>query len=305
VLTTRADQPASPFTGLWQGWGRANDGETTLLGRLLTLLDPADAGPEPIIDHGNSQDLFAEISQTCIVLDWDDTLFPTTYVQDVLGLAIRTPLNEQRIEPDALQEAARNLSLCGARAEELLRGASRLGKVVIVTLSRYPWVSEACANFFPEVGPLIQELGVPVIYAQDDFFAQVSPLANPSPCQNWSEIKGKAIENQLQVFYSQYEGQSWKNVISIGDSNHERFGTHYAMNEYIKRTGRKGTVRTKTVKLASRPTCEKLVQQLQMLRDCLSLAVRLDGGFDIDLSDVRDARSMRTCLRSLVTSQRT
>jgi hypothetical protein len=300
-----ADKNASAFAGLWQGWRRSND-EATILGRFLTLLDPAAAADmepeEPIVDHGNSQDLFADISQTCIVFDWDDTLFPTTYVQDVLGLAIKVPLQEQRVEPGVLQEAARNLSLCAARTEELLRSASRLGKVVIVTLSRCPWVSEACANFLPEIGPLIEELGVPVVYAQEGLFAQDSLAPTPGLCQNWSEIKGKAIESQLKVFYSQYEGQSWKNVISIGDSNHERIGTHYAMNAYLERTGRKGAVRTKTVKLASRPTFTKLAEQLQMMRDCLPLVVRLDSGFDVDLSDVRDARTLRACLRSLASS---
>ena len=32
----------------------------------------------------------------------------------------------------------------------------------------------------------------------------------------WSTVKGRAIARECSKFYSQYEGQSWKNVISIG-----------------------------------------------------------------------------------------
>merc|ERR1712185_668085 len=53
----------------------------------------------------------------------------------------------------------------------------------------------------------------------------------------WSDIKGKAIAKEVKQFYSQYEGQSWKNIISIGDSDFERLGTQAATAEYMKRTG--------------------------------------------------------------------
>merc|ERR1712217_440593 len=48
---------------------------------------------------------------------------------------------------------------------------------------------------------------------------------------------GRAIAKQVKDFYSQYEGQSWKNVISIGDSSFERLGTLQATKEYLKNEG--------------------------------------------------------------------
>merc|ERR1712054_118306 len=105
----------------------------------------------------------------------------------------------------------------------------------------------------------------------------------------WSGIKGKAIANEVKQFYSQYEGQSWKNIISIGDSDFERLGTMAATAEYMKRTGIvSGTtdeleinghvfkVRTKTFKLVDQPTIEELTTEVAMLQKWLPLMVNLD-----------------------------
>eukprot|EP00438_Fugacium_kawagutii_P021264 Skav220185 [mRNA] locus=scaffold1074:48236:61157:- [translate_table: standard] len=50
-------------------------------------------------------------------------------------------------------------------------------------------------------------------------------------------MKAKAITRECYNFYSQYEGQSWKNVISIGDSDFERIGTMSATKDYMAQTG--------------------------------------------------------------------
>ncbi len=83
----------------------------------------------------------------------------------------------------------------------------------------------------------------------------------------WSSVKGKAIARECNKFYSQYEGQSWKNVISIGDSDFERLGTQNAMENYMRETGIDSDglvdvnghmykVRTKTFKMLDEPTVE-------------------------------------------------
>ena len=50
------------------------------------------------------------------------------------------------------------------------RGPRRLhdrGKVILLTLARAPWVTEACKNFYGSVGSIINQLHVPIIYAQE------------------------------------------------------------------------------------------------------------------------------------------
>merc|ERR1712107_838493 len=90
----------------------------------------------------------------------------------------------------------------------------------------------------------------------------------------WSRIKGRAIAAALSDFYSQYEGQSWKNVISIGDPDFERLGTRSATKNYMVQHGinfeSSGScdtievsdhvykVRTKTVKMIDQPSSQEL-----------------------------------------------
>merc|ERR1712151_694912 len=113
----------------------------------------------------------------------------------------------------------------------------------------------------------------------------------------------------------QYEGQSWKNVISIGDSDFERIGTIRATTEYLKQQGivsqdepalpaspsrnRSPTrqaeirghlyrVRTKTFKIVDQPTVDELIVQLEMLPKWLPLMVTLDNGFDVEFNALDD-----------------
>merc|ERR1719313_3339652 len=124
----------------------------------------------------------------------------------------------------------------------------------------------------------------------------------------WAAMKGRAIGKALDSFYSQYDGQSWKNIISIGDSDFERLGTQAATEDYIKSNGlldpaagggsKDGAtvegevgghvfkVRTKTFKMLDQPTIEEMTIECEMLQKWLPLMVNLDDGFDVNLNNV-------------------
>jgi len=280
---------------------------------LRLALAPA-GGPGPAsLKRVLTKDLFAHPSQTFIVLDWDDTLFPTTYVRDDLGLCWQTPMRSQRLESREKAEITRNLQKCADSCCALLRAASRCGKVVLVTLAKNPWVKVSCENFFQSVGALIQELDVPIIYAQEGQQVDYdkSEMSTSEDIERfWSGVKGKAIAKELGEFYSQYDGQSWKNVISIGDSDFERLGTQQATRGYMKQTGisRSKTievsghvykVRTKTFKMLDQPTVEELTVELAMLQKWLPLMVGLDNSFDVNLNDLEDPVTLRRIERTL------
>jgi hypothetical protein len=53
------------------------------------------------------------------------------------------------------------------------------------------------------------------------------------------------ISKEINRFYSRYNGQTWKNVITIGDSNFERYGTVGAAGAYVqKRFGESSTTKS-------------------------------------------------------------
>lgn len=257
----------------------------------------------------NSQATFSSASQTVIIFDWDDTLFPTTHIRDDLELRWQKPLDQQSL-PAAQKAAIRdNLDKCAKEVTELLQLASGCGKVILVTLAKSPWVEESCKNFFPTIGGLIKELQVPVVYAQEGMtqvdYNKAAMKTNEDIEKYWSNIKGQAIAHEVKQFYTQYQGQSWKNIISIGDSDFERLGTQAATKDYMKKNGLSEAqedvevdghvfkVRTKTFKLVDQPTIEELTVEVGMLVKWLPLMVRLDRGFDVNLNEVDNTETLK------------
>lgn len=236
------------------------DGELALYEQGSVFSIPSLASSQGAVNGAcrNSQAFFADSLQTIIIYDWDDTLFPTTYVRDDMDFHWRTPLMEQRGLPRSELLAARaKLAACQRNVLTLLRDSLQLGKVVILTLARDPWVVESCKNFFPEVGELIESAKIPVVYAQNGVQVDYNKLAmstDEAVERHWAGVKGRAIAKTVSGFYSQYPGQSWKNVISIGDSDFERLGTMQATQEYLSKLSASAVGRSdsKTPRLGSK-----------------------------------------------------
>eukprot|EP00928_Gymnodinium_smaydae_P028511 TRINITY_DN21727_c0_g1_i1.p1 TRINITY_DN21727_c0_g1~~TRINITY_DN21727_c0_g1_i1.p1 ORF type:complete len:550 (-),score=112.54 TRINITY_DN21727_c0_g1_i1:99-1748(-) len=270
----------------------------------------------------NSQATYAEESQTIIVLDWDDTLFPTSYLLDELRLSTSTPLKDQNIPGDMKKRVVETLKVLMGAVDELLRLAHSRGRVVLVTLARAPWVTLSCDLYYPEIGQLLKELDLKIVYAQEGVQVDYDKkkMSDDQVQDYYTSMKANAIYREVEAFYSQYEGQSWKNIISIGDGEFERLGTHKISMEYMvkqgiiskdaaaKRVEGEGAVecvsanvdghllrlRTKTFKMLDGPTIDELTAQLRLHVKWLPYLIALDGAFDVDLNTLDDAEVMAT-----------
>merc|ERR1719230_1137715 len=83
----------------------------------------------------NSQADFALRDQTIIILDWDDTLCPSTAMKRLARFDSRGKL-AVKVNPETRHE----LNMLEQQASQLLRNATSLGKVVLVTNAKRPWV---------------------------------------------------------------------------------------------------------------------------------------------------------------------
>mmetsp|Transcript_53109 Transcript_53109/g.137174 ORF Transcript_53109/g.137174 Transcript_53109/m.137174 type:complete len:542 (-) Transcript_53109:135-1760(-) len=237
--------------------------------------DDIDVGGANMGTYGrrNSQAEFAEKRQTCIILDWDDTLFPSTYVRDDLRLSLKCSLAQQKVPDSIKQEAQRNLYGVAVEVEQLLRRANSHGQVILVTLAREPWVTDSCRYFFPGIEEVLQELNIKTVYAQQGRNVEYNKMQMMSAADTelyWSRMKGEAIRAHVEDFYSQYRGQTWKNVISIGDSDFERLGTMNAVAEYMVEHGVLGGE-------ASEPAASYLQPKAKSYRDVGSPKIRCDN----------------------------
>lgn len=200
---------------------------------------------------------------TLIVLDWDDTLLPSTWLQQQ-GLQITAgsalPSEEQKAE----------LSRVARCVIKTLRRAKRLGHVIVVTNAEKGWVELSCRKFLPEVAPLLE--GVKVLSAR----ALFEPAWPQSPIQ-WKRL---AFHREVSTFF---QGPSKtaaadirKNVVSVGDSLQERTALLEATD------GRHCWA--KSLKLLERPSVEQLVKQHDLFSACVRAFTDYEGSLDLCLS---------------------
>jgi len=270
-------------------------------------------GPRP----RNSQFCFDAQDQTAVIFDWDDTLFPTTYAfesDDGPKLRIGPMAKQDHLSAGEKACSGRALMKCAMRVERLLRLAASLGAVSIVTLAAKNWVEKVCRFFFPGIHLLLKELDVHIVYARDfvpeeDTYQKFRSEADSNVF--WSKVKGNAVRKELSRIYSNYEGQTWKNVVSIGDADFERLGTRMVMAEYAwEKAGDSGGtgcgstgVRTKTLKMVGNPLIGDLEAQHQLLLEWLPLLVKVDGDFDASLDDLDDVGTISSIAEDLRSRQ--
>ncbi|CAE7210085.1 EMB2076 [Symbiodinium sp. CCMP2592] len=196
-------------------------------------------------------------SETAIIFDWDDTLFPTWHALEV---------KEHRLPGDkAFRDSLDQLT---NTVRDLLTQARACGRVAIVTLSRRPWVAESAAEFMPslKIEALLDELQIPLIYSREcvkkhhmrspdgEFEEGVCPL---------TMAKEQAMKKVLKRLYGK---NPWKNVLSIGDSVTEKDAItelHWAI------MGEDSKSCCKTLKMLHNPTLAQLQMELTVIKDAL------------------------------------
>mmetsp|Transcript_14360 Transcript_14360/g.41266 ORF Transcript_14360/g.41266 Transcript_14360/m.41266 type:complete len:348 (+) Transcript_14360:166-1209(+) len=225
----------------------------------------------------DSQMEFADASQTIIIFDWDDTLCPSTCMKpqarfDKFG----------RLKYRLGHEARKELRMLSNIVVPLLRKAMTMGKVILVTNAKAPWVDISCRSFLPQLEAILKE--IPTIYALELVKAKGLDDFDPESGCLLTETKARAMKEAVSQFYSRYPGQSWKNIVSIGDAYFE----HDAIRQVVASNLQEKRCRTKTIKLLEGPTVAGMVVQLSIINSWLPKIVTADSDIDIDMSAEED-----------------
>lgn len=205
-------------------------------------------------------------NQTIIILDWDDTMCPSTACMRHHGLSVLGDPPEGQVSR-ALQDLA-------VEAQALLEQAADLAeKVIIVTNAEEGWVDLSCKAWLPELQGSLER--AECVSARSMW----EPRGIASPA-GW---KARAFEDAIDRFYSRYQNQSWKNIISIGDAPHEREALSRVVR-WAPGAGQGKRCRSKSVKFVLRPSIEQLTREIQMLRESLKEIVSHDDDLDLHFS---------------------
>jgi len=205
--------------------------------------------------------------ETIMIFDWDDTLLPSTWLTE------RGLIRDEDPAPTATQRAM--LGRLAGQVSRTLAVAKRHGKVVIVTNAEEGWIEASCRKFMPSLCQALE--GVSTISARSSYEQQ--GVASPF------EWKYLAFEHEIGKFCETLVADGRRNVISLGDSAHER-------DALIRVTERIWNCCTKSVKLVERPAVEQLFKQHRLMRGCFRHIVNHEGNLDLCINCARECSAV-------------
>jgi len=247
-----------------------------------------------------------EAHETLIIFDWDDTLFPTSFVwqDDRLHWSVPAPCLDPKGEASAMPHFPDRpggptmrdmLEQHEKTTAALLKLAASVGQVVIVTLANEGWVETSIRNFLPGLDGLLEQLGIEVVYARNSIPARfLRGFQEDEGHDLHKALKARAMERVVRRFYSKSrgrrggQGRSWKNILSIGDSMAERLALQDVVfrRQQVDRRGIYKECRCKCVKMLDEPFLGVLTVEHQVLLSWMNALVLYDGDIDVDFSDL-------------------
>jgi hypothetical protein len=230
-------------------------------------VEVSDAASDPSTELGSEESYFEGsddesddepsffVEDTVLIFDWDDTVLPSSWLagQGLILSDSSAPNQEQQAQ----------LSRLAARAAETLSVAKRFGKVILVTNAEHGWIELSCQKFMPSLYPILQDVKILSARTTYETKGVISPF----------EWKYLAFEHEICGFYESSSTTRRKNVISFGDSAHER-------EALIRVTERMQNCRTKSLKFVERPEVEQLLKEHELITGCFRHIVNHDGNLD-------------------------
>lgn len=245
---------------------------------------------------------YAKPSQALIFLDWDDTLFPTSY----LRAHFEYPWDRNnRVLRKVLEE-------CGeALATILDRVCHMSARCVILTLAEPGWIENCCLPLFDSSirnvwdGILANDPDrLRIVYADRGYtkcfrwlqcFDSCKSMVGSDPdsvdrarLQRYVNGKQRAMTREASAFYSRYPNQSWKNILSIGDSMYEFIAMQRLGSFRRAKGGKERHLRSKVVRLQTEPSIITLTWQLRLLDELMPALMRHDGCLNLNIPDALD-----------------
>eukprot|EP00928_Gymnodinium_smaydae_P096792 TRINITY_DN8620_c0_g3_i1.p1 TRINITY_DN8620_c0_g3~~TRINITY_DN8620_c0_g3_i1.p1 ORF type:complete len:423 (+),score=59.27 TRINITY_DN8620_c0_g3_i1:140-1270(+) len=234
--------------------------------------------------------------ETVVFLDFDDTIFPSTWlahVASIKSLCTRASIEALRAKnSDAIADLARHEAV----VISFLRAVAALSaEVVIVTLGTPEWVEGCMKIVMPQLMDELFQLNISISYAREAGFGRKVRGAILEGMDALPILKRESMRKTLMQFYSKRPKQSWKNCISIGDSLAER----HALEELTftrlqcSDSGKQKVVRCKTIKFVSSPSVRDLTSEIELMISYISALVHYDGDFSYDIQENDDREAMQ------------
>jgi len=219
---------------------------------------PAAVAQAPPPQQQLSKETRFQMEETFFVFDWDDTVLPSTWVKSQ-GLRL-----DAGSLPSAEQRAA--LAEVAATAGRLLRAARQHGTVILVTNAERGWIELSCQKFLPTLAPMLEN--VKMVSARTSYEGPHCP----SPL----EWKLRAFEDEIASYFgfdALMDPSKRKNILSLGDSVHER-------EALLTATSSLCNGHSKSLKFVERPDLSQICKQHELITNSFDNIVHHNGNLD-------------------------
>jgi hypothetical protein len=175
-----------------------------------------------------------------IILDWDDTLFPTSHLN---------PVDESQYDHLA-EKYKKLLAEVEDQAIKLLQNCLKESKVVIVTNAKKGWVEYSSSKFMPRLHSILMKF-VRVISARVEYEDHY-----PTETMKWKELAFQKLWHEKNFL----EKGAIVNLIAIGDSEFE-------MEAAKKFAAKSDRCTVKLLKLRDSPSFDELTKELEIINE--------------------------------------
>lgn len=194
---------------------------------------------------------FPNKNNTIIILDWDNTLFPTQWVL------------QNKIDISTAEGANKHIdyfSELDSILYKFLKKSMYLGKVIIITNAMPAWIAISSA-VLPKTQTLL--LKIKLVSARKNY-------QNVCSMENW-----KIMAFKDEIKYELNKHPEIQNIISIGDAHYE----YNALVNLIKIDNKKKIL--KSIKFIEDPEHNTLIDQIEVLDDCIEDVIKSNKHLDL------------------------
>lgn len=234
---------------------------------------------EPFLPYFYSYDA----AETLLVLDYDNTMFPTKYFERNRRLVFA---DVSALPP----RFARRLAKLDEAMADFVTMASERCRVAVVTAASREWITFSSFKFMPKLAAAVQMLEIDVVCASEDYRDVMEAYAAPF-CY---------LATKREAFRELMARHRTRRIVSIGDSSWERraalavdtvFELDHELSDVLLPA--KVHIPKVSVQIIPRSSPQELCQQFDTITNFLDALLMSDESLDLRMAvDSFDNRSI-------------
>ena len=201
-----------------------------------------------ITKNVTSTNLSKKLHYNIFIYDWDDTLFPNTFLK-----------KQNELTP----EIKETIKIMESNVKELLNKSLNEGYVFIITNSNKRWVEDCAKEFYPNLKILKK---IDIISARDLYESE-----HPFDGNKWKERAFLKIKEDFKLYK-----ENIVNIICIGDSECEIEAGKKLSKEFYNAV-------IKNIKLKNEPNLTELIKEISWLNSEINRLYLFSKNLSIEL----------------------